>query len=65
MNLHFNEATIAKMTVKQVLHQIHHIEILIAMGEPAQNIRTTLEHWFSDLRVHLERLETMAEQSVH
>ena len=65
MNLHFNEATIAKMTVKQVLHQIDYIEILVALGEPAQNIRTTLEYWFEDMRVHLQRLEGMAEQSVH
>lgn len=65
MNLHFNEATIAKMTVKQVLHQIDYIEILVALGDPAHNIRTTLEYWFDDMRVHLQRLEGMAEQSVH
>ena len=65
MNLHFNEATIAKMTVKQVLHQIDYIEILVALGEPAQNIRQTLEHWFDDMRIHLQRLEGMTEQSVH
>lgn len=67
MNLHFNEATIAKMILKQARHQIDHLEILVALGKPAQNIHATLGHWFDDMRLHLQRLEAMTEetQSVH
>jgi hypothetical protein len=64
MNHHFNEAVIAKMTVKKVLHQIDYIETLIAVGQPGHDIKLTLADWFTEIRVHLRRLEVMTEQSV-
>lgn len=63
MNSRFNEAVIAKMTVKKILHQIDYIETLIAVGDPTQHIKLTLADWFTEMRVHLKRLEIMAEHS--
>jgi hypothetical protein len=65
MKLQFNEAVIAKLTVKKVLHQIDHVEMLIAMGDPCHDIKLTLSDWFTEMRVHLRRIEYMTEQSVH
>lgn len=65
MKHHFNEAVIAKMTVKKVLNQIDYIETLIAYEQPGHDIRLTLSDWFTEMRVHLRRLEIMTEQSVH
>ncbi len=65
MKLQFNEAVIAKLTVKKIMHQIDHVETLIAMGEQCHAIKMTLSDWLSEMRVHLRRIEYMTEQSVH
>ena len=65
MRNQFTEAVIAKLTVKKVLHQIDHIETLIALGDSGGDIRMTVSDWFTEMRVHLKRLEYMTEQSVH
>lgn len=80
MNLHLNEAIIAKMTIKKVMSQIDHVETLLAYGgmpqvsargaEYAQqgglapDIKMILADWFAEMRVHLRRIEHMAEHSV-
>lgn len=73
MNLHLNEAIVAKLTVKKVMNQIDHVEALLAYGSVADmpssggiapDIKMVLSDWFTEMRVHLRRIEYMAEQAV-
>lgn len=63
--MHFQKAAMTKMTVKQILGQLDYLEILIALGEPAQSIRAMLVYWFDDLRRHLHRLEEMNDLAIN
>lgn len=73
MNLHLNEAIIAKITIKKVMSQLDHVETLLTYGVPraeqkegqlAPEIKMVLADWFTEMRVHLRRVEYMAEQAV-
>lgn len=73
MNLHLNEAIIAKLTVKKVMNQIDHVEALLAYGAVAEmptsgglapDIKMVLGDWFTEMRVHLRRIEAMTEHAV-
>jgi len=64
MNLNLNDAVIAKMTLKKIMSQIDHIETLIAYGEQGVDLKMTLGDWFTEMRVHLRRVEYMTEQAV-
>lgn len=73
MNLHLNEAIITKMTIKKIMSQIDHVETLLAFGGRATSASHTglppdigmvLADWFAEMRVHLRRIEYMAEQAV-
>jgi hypothetical protein len=63
MNLPVVETTMAKMMLKMIRSKIDYLEILVALGEPKQAIMPLVGHWVDDLRHHLERLETMTEQT--
>lgn len=62
MKSQLNDIVIAKMTLKKVMHQIDHIETLLAYGEGV-GMKMTIADWLTEMRVHLRRLEVMAEQS--
>lgn len=71
MNLHLNEAIIAKMTIKKIMSQIDHVESLLAYGAGvsaqsglAPDVKMILADWFAEMRVHLRRVEFMTEQAV-
>lgn len=61
MNL--NEAVIAKMTLKKIMSQIDHIETLLAYGEQGVDLKMILSDWFTEMRVHLRRVEYMTENA--
>lgn len=72
MNLHLNEAIIAKMTLKKIMSQIDYVEGLLTYGVDvagkdgglAPDLKMVLADWFTEMRVHLRRVEYMAEQGV-
>ena len=64
MNLPVVETTMAKMMLKMIRSKIDYLEILVNMGEPKQAIMPIFGGWVEDLRVHIDRLEDIAEQTV-
>lgn len=58
----FDRAVIAKLTVKKILHQIDYIETMVTCGSEGGDMKIVLPDWFAEMRVHLRRLEVMAEQ---
>jgi hypothetical protein len=59
----FNDAVIAKMTIKKVLHQLDQTETLLAVHDTDPSLKLTLADWFTEMRVHLRRLETSVEMT--
>lgn len=64
MNTRLNEVLVAKLTIKKIMSQIDHVEALLAYAEPATDLKLVLADWFAEMRVHLRRVEYMAEQTV-
>ena len=61
--MNINDAVIAKMTVKKVLNQIDQVEALLAFGTGDAGVKMTLADWFTEMRVHLRRLEYTVEHA--
>ncbi len=61
--MNMNDAVIAKMTVKKVLNQIDQVETLLAFNETDAGVKMTLGDWFTEMRVHLRRLEYAVEHA--
>lgn len=64
MNLNLNQALVTKMTIKKIISQIDQVEALLAYGSPGADIKMVLADWFTEMRVHLRRVEYMTEQAV-
>lgn len=59
--MNFNNALVAKITVKKILSLIDHIQILVthALGDKIENL--TIQDWFDEIRLHLRKVEYSVE----
>jgi hypothetical protein len=60
----FNQAVIAKLTVKKLITLTDQVETLLACTPHEPSIKLAASDWFTEMRVHLRKLEAWSEQSV-
>lgn len=55
--MNFDQAMIAKLTIKKILSILDHLQIIMAHGMGDNAAKLTSQDWFDEMRLHLRKIE--------
>lgn len=59
----FNQAMIAKITVKKILSLLDHVQIVLTHGLGDTQMKLAVQDWLDEMRLHLRKIEYSVETS--